>query len=202
MDYNELHFVPVLPGSYMIEAEIFPWNERPQRVFDMYKMRYLVTDEENRIIVRDKCGGVSVTNVESFCRSYVRIGGQPFYEDRLDWYPWFRRPKKIRGWKQGGGYLLWAAHVTGYHGVISSRSGLGHCGPTLEVNKSSCLHGDGDWIVCSDEEGRPDIRDAYVTSGFMFDVRYRIISQNDVWRYASRRDGFGRLVDPCRRPPF
>lgn len=158
--------------KYTISASMPPSGTR---VVNFLENANYVTNSEKQFVLTGTVGEQWVIDVNKLCRTYTFEDGTPINKDTLS-------RKVIAGYKDGmkypcikpfnvtamPGVTNWAIHIPARITFPVQTS----WGDTLICNDPRIKHGSGDYIVCSDMNGHPNLSDVWVVNGLIFPDTY------------------------------
>lgn len=144
-----------------------------QKVVNRLEMAKYVTDENKKFVISGTVGETWVIDVAKLAKTYQYPDGTPITPESLnkkvkkqgevsmiDWFQLVTQP--------GGGGINWATFVPKEFSFPIKTS----WGDTLMVNDPRTEHGLGDFLVCDDAGGRPNLADRWVVNGKVFPTTY------------------------------
>lgn len=178
--------VNITPENVMTElGNIKNWKRTSKKNYDVYvcmpkigtKVRnrlegadYII-NENKRFVISGTVGETWVIDIGKLAKTYSFMDGKPIDAESLK----SRMEKSgIIDWMHlktlpGGGGINWAFHLPlsiKNFPVQTSR------GDTLYANRTGVGHGIGDFLVCADAGGQPNLNDAWVVNGEVFPTTY------------------------------
>lgn len=137
------------------------------------EMSNYVTSEQKRFVIMGTVGETWVIDDNKLAKTYQFTDGSPITPQSLS-----KRVVSVGGiqlidWmhletQPGGGGLNWAMFIPKKHTFQIPTA----WGDVLTVNDPRTRHGKGDFIVCADAGGRPNIADRWVVNGEVFPTTY------------------------------
>ena len=144
-------------------------------VFDSVENTVHKTSSEVQFVITGTLGEQTITDIRSLCRNYTLLDGTPITKDMLT-------SKVVPGYKNGTKYPcikpfsvisipgqeVWAIHIPlNYVFQITNAKG-----EPVVVNERKKSHGDGDFIICPDAGGYPNLNTKIVVNGEIFADMY------------------------------
>ena len=158
--------------KYTIEASMPPEGTV---VFNVLENTMYKTSSEKQFVLTGTIGEQWVIDVNKLCKTYTFEDGTPINKESLS-------RKVVRGYKDNipcpcikpfkitsiPGVDNWAIHVPKQY-VFQIPTAWGD---VLTVNNPDQSHGKGDYIVCADAGGYPNLNDRWVVNGEIFADTY------------------------------
>lgn len=128
------------------------------------------TDSNKRFVLSGTVGEQWVIDVGKMAKTYSFADGSPITPDALK----RRMQGDVIDWIQlktlpGGGGLNWAFYLPANIMNLPVKTSWGD---TLMANRPGVEHGVGDFLVCSDAGGKPNLSDMWVVNGQVFPNTY------------------------------
>lgn len=158
--------------KYTIVASMPPEGTE---VTNFLENAHYTTSNEKQFVLTGTVGEQWVIDVNKLCKTYTFEDGTPITKDAL-------AKKVMAGYKDCAKYPCikpfavtsipgvdnWAIHIPlGYTFPIQTS-----WGDTLICNAPGIRHGKGDYIVCSDNNGAPNLSDMWIVNGAVFPNTY------------------------------
>ncbi len=125
------------------------------------------TDQDKQFVLRGTANEQWVIDIGKLCKTYTDAQGRPITEDLLrskmnqdgtiDWFP---ITPIIAGAPRN-----WAFHLPL---SVKNFPVQTSWGDTLYANRPGVSHGRGDFLVCADAGGQPNLQDVWVVNGAIF----------------------------------
>ena len=168
--------------SYEVEV-LLP--DSPKKVKNILEgADYVANPNEGGVIIKGTVGELWVAKMEKVCKTYKKLDGSDLTPK--DFVP--GRPMRVKTLR--GNVYNYALQVP-VQRLFSVWTGWGDI---LVTNLPDVPHGNGDYIVCGDKDGKPDVSDIWVVNGKVFDTTYERVQQLDQ-NYMLKL-----LVDKARNP--
>lgn len=130
-----------------------------------------VTDDNKQFVISGTVGEQWVIDVNKLAKTYCFMDGSPItpnalnnkvdVDGNIDWMHLKTLP--------GGGGLNWAFHLPLDVKDFPVQTSWGD---TLLANRKGQKHGNGDFLVCADAGGQPNLNDIWVVNGEVFPTTY------------------------------
>ncbi len=148
--------------DYIIQGKMV---SSPTDVYNELELvSYHVEDDNQSVILKGKLGEEWVTNVSKVITTYTHLDGTPLTsEDFIN-----NKDEYIELRTIPTGDANFALHVP-VDTVLMVETAWGDI---LYTNASEVPHGDGDYLVCNNVDGKPDLSDVWVVNGAQFVVNY------------------------------
>lgn len=159
--------VKVQKKSYVVEVML---PDKPTKVKNFLEgAEYLAQPSEGAVITKGTVGEMWVAKMEKVCKTYKKLDGTALTPNDLT--PGrFIRVKTVQ------------ADVFNYAMFVPSPKMFAvqtGWGDVLVTNLPDVPHGKGDFIVCGEKDGKPDLSDMWVVNGSVFDSTYQRVSGTD-----------------------
>ncbi len=158
-------YKPTQKKSYTITCEVPGIGTK---VHDVLNGADHVTDAGHPVVLTGTVGEQWVVTAETLMGTYTHTDGTAITMKDLEFIEDAGAPMVIR---TKPGVLNFA-----YHLPLNLKPAI--CtswGVTLLANHDGVDHGDGDYIVCSSKDGKPNIEDMWVVNGRVFENTYESI---------------------------
>lgn len=139
---------------------------RPRQVTNVLEGATYNT-KENDVILKGTVGELWVAPMEKVCKTYTKPDGSPLTP--ADFIP--DRPLRV---KTKPGNPCYAMHVS-KSAMVEVKTAWGD---VLLANRPGVEHGDGDFIVCGEKNGYPDLSDVWVVNGLVFKTTYEVLPKS------------------------
>lgn len=158
LDYIEAHeneFFLTGKTDYTVEAKMV---SSPTHVYNELELvSYDVNDDGVSVILKGTLGEEWVTNVSKVIKTYTKLDGsaldEEFFKNSKDVY----QTIKTKPTKDSNFALFVPKNV-----ILTVQTAWGD---VLYTNKSEVNHGKGDYLMCSNKDGKPDLSDVWVVNG-------------------------------------
>ncbi len=165
MDYitaNKNSFFMTGKTDYTVEAKMV---SEPTHIFNKLELvNYDVTDDNVSVILKGSLGEEWVTKVSKVINTYTTVDGSELSEDFFTSHKNEYQTIKTKPAKNAN-FALFVPKNT----VLTVETAWGD---TLYTNKSEVDHAKGDYLVCRNNNGEPDLTDVWVVNGAQFRVNY------------------------------
>ena len=139
------------------------------RLFNKYELSHYEIVNNNQFVISGTAGEQWVVSLEKLINKYMFVDGRQITEEEL-----FKRMNNgVIDWMHlktnSKAFPVWAFHVGNNvvdFPVTTSK------GTVLIANSSKTHHGIGDFILCSDLGGQPNLNDCWVVNGNIFPLTY------------------------------
>lgn len=138
-----------------------------------------VTNENKPYVLVGTAGEEWCVDFKKLSSNYTFEGGTAITEENLKMLEqqkeedggYYSVIPKVKLLTIPGGVTNWAVHVP----IENMFPVVTLWGETLMINRVGIPHGAGDYLVCSDKEGSPDLKDKWVVNGEIFEKTYQFI---------------------------
>lgn len=120
-----------------------------------------VTNEEKCIKLIGTAGEVWPVTIDKLAKTYTFVDGTPITSDNIP-----EGEFAIATIVDGSADIIFAEQVTDRVEVATS------WGEILKANRDGVPHGDGDFVVSANEDGKPNPNDRWVVNGMIFPATY------------------------------
>lgn len=156
---------------------IFARNAYPgEYVYNELEGSEYTTDENKSIILCGTVGEMWVVSFDKLASTYTYADGAPISEaDTLGWrlVPSDDEWWEVRPIQDYNAPTIFAYQTSPNEQTVVETS----WGEVLTANRPGIPHGDGDWIVfANDGSGNPNIDDAWIVNGEVFENTYEEVS--------------------------
>lgn len=176
--------------QYVIKACIPPLGTQ---VYNRLEDCAYVTNPQKMVVLTGTVGEQWTIDMGKLCKTYTLPDGSPITEATLRAKQTMTpqgpvvKPFNIRS---KTGVQNWCYHLPAGLQLPVQTS----WGETLMANRPGIPHGDGDWLVCADKGGRPDLADVWVVNGEVFPSTYNMKSAQQSRDGADSRPASAKLV--------
>ncbi len=154
--------------DYVIEGMMV--NETTDVYNNLELVSYHIEDDGESVLLRGTLGEEWVTNVNKVISTYTKEDGSPLtVEDFTNNKGTFIKIKTIA--EPDTNFALFVPKDTVLRVEIA-------WGDILYTNASETDHGDGDYLVCNNVNGQPDISDVWVVNGAVFKTTYDLTNES------------------------
>lgn len=131
------------------------------------------TNQQKMVVLTGTRGEQWTIDLAKLCKTYTLPDGTPLSEGVL-WSKHIQTPQgpvvKPFNIRSKTGTLNWCFHLPAGLQLPVKTS----WGETLLANRPGVPHGNGDWLVCGDKGGQPDLSDVWVVNGEVFPDTYNM----------------------------
>lgn len=151
--------------KYVIHVYLPPLGTK---VYNKFEKSSYVTSPEKPFVCVGTCGEEWVIDVNKLSNTYMYPDGRPvLMQGYYGKGGSIRKDKPLAVVPRPGGWV-WATHVPLANKFAIPTS----WGDLLQVNAPGVTHGTGDYLVCADMGGRPNLADRWVVNGKIFPTTY------------------------------
>jgi hypothetical protein len=151
---------PCHKKEYDIQVYVPPIGTK---VYNQLEDASYVTNETKPFVLVGTVGEEWTVDAKKLMKAY-KYEHQPITEDVIK--TTIGDGKKHSITAIAGAEMMFAAHTTEPVEVNTS------WGETLQANRPGVEHGEGDYLVCSDKNGSPNLDDVWVVNGAIFPKTY------------------------------
>lgn len=171
---DPLQYKKTRKKKYIITAHMPPMGTT---VYNPLEKVSYTTNLNKRIVLTGTANEQWVIDFEKLCKTYTFLNGDIITKERLrdkmekysldfgDIQSEIIKPFKI---KTKSGVENFAIHIPLKYKFSIKTS----WGEVLQVNSKGVPHKNGDYIVCSVKDGKPDLNDRWVVNGYIFSDTY------------------------------
>lgn len=138
---------------------------KPTHLYNKLELvSYDVTDDNVSVILKGTLGEEWVTKVSKVMKTYTKPDGTPLTEADFTSHKDSFQDLKTKPTK-GANFALFVPKDV----ILQVQTAWGD---VLYTNASKVDHGKGDFLVCSNKDGQPDLSDVWVVNGAQFPTTY------------------------------
>lgn len=162
-NYSNYDWKPCTKIEYDIQVYIPKYGTK---VHNFLEDSYYETNEKKPVVLVGTVGEEWTVNTKKLMTAYT-YNGKPITEDVIKNELSDGSKHTIRA--IAGAEKMFAAQTTEQVEVNTS------WGETLKANRNGIKHGDGDYLVCSNDNGKPNFNDVWIVNGLIFLKTYKFI---------------------------
>lgn len=141
--------------------------------------------KDDDVILRGTVGEYWVAPMAKVIKTYVKLDGTPLTPAD------FRLDKSLKVKTQQGKEFNYAMRIPVTHQVQVNTA----WGDVLIANRPEVEHGKGDYIVCRETDGKPDLNDVWIVNGKVFETTYSLVHKDD-----TKNDKARKLLEKAKNP--
>lgn len=145
----------------------------PEEVFNHLKKVTYVPNEQKPFVIQGTVGESWVIDQNKLCKTYEMPDGSPIDPDTIkgSWVKIKTRPDATANWAM-------QISPDRYGEAASAVEIKTFWGDILHPNAPGIPHGSGDYAVCSDLNGAPNLDDMWIVNGDVFQNTYQHVSEH------------------------
>ncbi len=171
LDYINAHedeFFLTGKTDYSVEAKMV---SEPTHVYNELELvSYDVTDDGVSVIIKGTLDEEWVTKVSKVIKTYTKEDGsaldEEFFKNSKDVFQTIKTKPT-----QDSNFALFVPKDV----ILTVETAWGD---TLYTNKSEVNHGNGDYLMCSNKDGKPDLSDVWVVNGAVLPKTYDLTNRH------------------------